>query len=107
MHRLKVEILIPKRYNNREIIETDKHRITYLEIFNEFGGCTMDNSPLIGVWRNPKTGKKYNDRSFSYWVICNDDYKTIAFLYNYKKVLKERYEQDDIMIYSLLINEIE
>lgn len=103
MQRLKVEILIPKFYNDKRPVEASKHIMTYREIFREFKGCTKDNSPLVGDWMSDE-GKTYSDRNFSYWVICDDNVATTHFLVNLKERLKERYAQKDIMMYSISIN---
>jgi hypothetical protein len=103
---LKVEILIPKFYNDKRQMEASKRRITYQEIVRQFKGCTEDKSPLIGNWIDPKTGNKYSDRNFSYWVICDDKVDTTYFLDDLKKRLKQRYEQEEIMMYSISINVI-
>jgi hypothetical protein len=100
LHRIKVEILIPKFDNNNAKIDGRKHGATYREIFKQFNGCTQDKSPLLGSWIDPNTGKKYKDKNFSYWVICDDNYNTTYFLDNLKERLKERYEQEDILMYG-------
>ena len=61
MQQLKVEILLPKLYKNKRLIEGEKFSTTFDEIYQQFGGCTIDNSPLIGRWLNKKTHKHYND----------------------------------------------
>ena len=100
MQRLKVEILIPKFDNNKKRIDSRKHRYTYQEIVKQFRGCTRSNIPLIGDWIDEKSGKKYRDKNFSYWVLCQDNIATVHFLNELKKRLKERYEQEEIMMYS-------
>jgi hypothetical protein len=106
VHRFKVEILIPKYYNDNRRIEAFKHRITYQQIFSQFHGCTIDKAPLIGDWIDPKTGKRYRDRNLSCSVICDDNYDNMDFLNRFKTQLKERYIQEEIMMYSILINVI-
>lgn len=103
MQRIKIEILIPKYYNDGQQIEGRKHGLTYREIFKQFKGCTQDKSPLLGSWIDSKTGKKYKDRNFAYWVIYDDNYDNVYFLDRLKDILKERYEQDEIMMYHTSI----
>jgi hypothetical protein len=43
----KVEILLPLTYNKKPI-EGKKYVDMYKEIFNQFNGCTQDNTPLLG-----------------------------------------------------------
>ena len=104
MQQYKVEILLPKTYNDRRPIEGKKYRETYQEIFIQFNGCTQDNTPLLGAWRDPRTKKKYNDTNICYWVVCNDSIDNTYFLDDLKIRLKERFDQEDIMMYHTLIN---
>jgi hypothetical protein len=102
--RLKVEVLIPKCYNDKTPIEGWKYRVTYRDVFKQFNGCTVDKSPLIGEWLDPKTGKKYKDRNIAYWVICDDTYDSMNFLDKLKETLKTRFQQEEIMMYSTNIH---
>lgn len=101
---LKVEILIPKFYNDGRKIEGRKHKETARELHRRFGGFTQDDSPLIGEWMDNQDGRKYKDKSFSFWVICEDDHDTITFFNEFRKKLEERYNQRKILIYSIKIN---
>jgi hypothetical protein len=62
---LKVDALIPKYYNDVPRIEARKRRSTYQEIFEQSGGCSEDESPLIGDRIN-SAGKKYRNRNLAY-----------------------------------------
>jgi len=84
---LKVEVLLPLYYNpdkrgKRKKIEGKKYSKTYEDIYNRFEGCTMDNSPLIGGWLDPKTKKRIRDISKTYWVMCKKTKANIHFLGN-------------------------
>jgi hypothetical protein len=104
MQKTKVDILLPKRYNDKSLIEGKKFADTFDEIYNEFGGCTADNSPLLGSWFNRSTLKRDDDESISYWVIYNDTYSSAFFLDEMKTKLKDRFDQDEILMYSSTIN---
>jgi hypothetical protein len=104
VQRLKVEVLIPKFYNDGRRIEGIKYRETYQEVFSQFGGCTIDNSPLLGRWIDPNTHQEYNEKNIAFWVICNDTYDSLYFLDNLKNKLKTRFDQKEIMIYSIKID---
>ncbi|MGI0018995.1 MAG: hypothetical protein ACREAY_00835 [Nitrososphaera sp.] len=111
MSDLKVEILLPLYYNSdtrgkRSRVEGAKYAQTYSEIIGRFGGCTVDNSTLLGGWINPDTGKKIRDENVTYWVVCRDTRSNIRFLFNLKKRLKERFLQDEIMMYYIQIHRI-
>lgn len=106
MHSLKVEILVPKHYNNNNKVEVRKHRLTSQDLTAKFKGCTLDESPLLGQWVDPVTKKKYVDQNFAFWVICDDNKKNLEFFKLFKQKLKARYKQKDILMYSVQINSI-
>lgn len=104
MPELKVEILLPLRYNpdkngKRKKIEGKKYSQTYSDIFDRFEGCTIDNSPLIGGWLDPKTKKRIRDISKTYWVVCKKTKTNIQFFKKLKRTLEKRFLQDEIMMY--------
>jgi len=106
---LKVEILLPLRYNKdkngkRKKIEGEKFSKTFEELVGKFGGCTIDNSPLLGGWLDPSTQKQIKDENSTYWVVCKKTSSNIQFFHNMKKKLKVRFEQKDMMIYYVIIN---
>ena len=109
MPDLKVEILLPLRYNEdqngkRRKIEGDKFSQTYDELVVKFGGCTVDNTPLLGGWIDPKTQKRYSDENSTYWVVCKKTRSNIEFFRRLKPKLKRRFDQRDMMIYYISIN---
>ena len=104
MQRLKVEILLPKLYKNKTPIEGEKYSLTFDEIYDQFRGCTIDNSPLEGRWLNKKTHQRYDDENIAYWVICDDVIDTVYFLDTLKDRLTERFDQDEIMMYSTTVS---
>lgn len=106
MPDLKVEVLLPLRYNpdkrgKRKKIEGIKYSKTYGDIFDRFKGCTIDNSPLIGGWLDPKTKKPIRDITKTYWVICKKTKANIEFFGKLKKTLEARFIQDEIMMYYI------
>ena len=54
MYRIKVEILIPLNYNDNRTIEGKKLGKTYNELFVQFGGVSISDLVVSGMWR--KTG---------------------------------------------------
>ncbi len=73
---------------------------------DRFGGCTVDDTPLLGGWVDPKTKDRINDTNTTYWVVCKKTKKNVEFLHKLKKVLKKRFEQEDIMMYFVTITRI-
>ena len=87
--KLKIEILVPIKYNNGEIIPAINHARTSNDLGRQFGSYTEDSSPLLGSWIDPKTRKKYKDENFTYWVLCDATKENIDFLPEFKEVLKK------------------
>jgi len=106
---LKVEILLPLRYNEdrngkRKKIEGEKYSKTFDELVVRFGGCTIDNSPLLGGWLDPVTQKQIRDENSTYWVVCKNNKNNLDFFHKLKRTLKARFKQKDMMIYCIIIN---
>jgi hypothetical protein len=106
LSELKVEVLLPLKYNpdekgKRKKIEGKKYRETFAEVAEKFPDYTVDNSPLLGNWINPKTKKKVIDENKSFFVICEASKANLAFFRKLKKTLKKRFLQDDILIYHI------
>lgn len=111
MSDLKIEILLPLYYNadasgTRANIEGSKYAQTYNEITAKFGGCTVNNSPILGGWVDPATGKEIQDENVTYWVVCKNTKLNIRFFTRLKSTLKERFKQDEIMMYYVEIHRI-
>ncbi|MGI0045744.1 MAG: hypothetical protein ACREBB_00960 [Nitrosotalea sp.] len=109
MSYLKVEILLPLYHNKgktgrRKKIEGGIYLETFNDIMDKFGGCTIDNTPLLGGWVDPNTKKRISDENKTYWVVCKKTRENIEFFHKLKKKLKIRFEQQDIMIYYVVIN---
>lgn len=98
--------MLPLRYNDGKKIEGMKFSITYEELVDKFGGCTIDNSPLLGGWIDPFTQKQVKDENTMYWVVCKKTNGNIEFFRKMKKKLKVRFQQKDMMIYYTVVNRI-
>jgi hypothetical protein len=106
---LKVEILLPLRYNEskkgkRKKIEGEKFATTFEELVVKFGGCTINNSTLLGDWVDSATQKRYKDENSTYWVVCKKTKSNIDFFHKMKNKLKVRFQQKDMMMYYVTIN---
>lgn len=109
MAELKVEILLPLYYNpggskRRKKVDGAKYSQTYNELYDRFGGCTIDNFPLLGRWKNPTSGKMIKDENVTYWIVCKDSSTNLNFFRAFKKKLMKRFVQDDMMMYYIRIH---
>jgi hypothetical protein len=108
---LKVEILLPLYYNEdykgkRKKIEGSKYAEIFDDLMTKFGGCTVDDSPLLGGWVDPSTQRQISDEHTTYWVVCKKTAKNIEFLHIFKKKLQKRFEQKDMMMYYMIVNRL-
>lgn len=108
MSKLKLEILLPLYHNPdengvRKKIDGNEFSETYRDLMERFGGCTIIPNPLLGRWINPDTGDEITDELTAYWIVYDDTKENTEFLRNFKEVLKKRFKQDDIMMYSVSI----
>lgn len=92
---IRVDIIIPLRYNNGELIETDKHVQTKNELTARFGSCTFLTTSE-GTWTNDAA--IYMDINTSCSIITEDAPSVRDFFQKYKETLKDRYEQLEILI---------
>jgi len=101
--QIKAEILIPIYYNDKTSVEDEKLTATYDDIEARFGGCTLDETPLIGGWIDPDTKIHYEDQNITYWVLCDGTDGNIEFFRNLKDTLKKRFKQQEILMYYLYV----
>jgi hypothetical protein len=91
--KFSIRIILPLLYNDKTRIEHDT-----------FGGKT-ELVPTTGSWKDEK-GRLNEEPSAGFEVIADKTNETIKFLKNYKKKLKTRFKQDDIMITYYPVNVI-
>jgi hypothetical protein len=101
--RLRVEILLPLRYNDGQLIEPSKFLKTEQALVQQFGGCTA-LTPTSGVWLNPKDSQLYQDINSGFYVDCPNKQETFKFLRKFKKVLKKDFDQKVIYIAYYKVN---
>ena len=89
--KLKIEIIIPKFYNNGKEINSKIHLKTTNDISKQFGNFIEDPSSQLGEWKDPETKIKYKDTNFIYWILCEHNNKHLNFLEKFKKKLGKRY----------------
>jgi hypothetical protein len=95
-NKLRVEILLPLFYNNGTEIEASKFDETADELGKQFTGCTSI-TPAQGVWFG-KNSRKYIDVNSGFYVVIPYKEESIKYFDRYKKILKERFEQEEIFI---------
>jgi hypothetical protein len=103
---LQVEVLLPKVYNDKTQIEAKKYRITYQEIIRQFKGISRNKSAIEGYWIDPKTNKSYSDENVTFWFMCENTPTNVEFLTKFKETLKERFQQEDIMMYYTVVTKV-
>ena len=105
----KIEILLPLYHNpdkngTRTKIGDREFSETYQDLVNRFGGCTINPTLQSGGWINPETGQEIKDVLTIYWIICEESEENTIFLKGFKDILKKRFRQDNIMMFSMPIN---
>lgn len=88
-------IYLPLTYNDGIKIEEEKFELTYKEIGDQFGGFTEEKENE-GYWLYH--GKLYKDKIHKIYVLTCDTHENDEWFKNYKEILKERFEQIDILI---------
>jgi hypothetical protein len=92
------EILLPTKDNAGQPIAADKFTQTREDLVNRFGGITIIPQPVQGVWVDQ--GKRYEDESIRLVIDVDDDQANRAFFQEFKKMLNERFRQQDVYVTS-------
>ena len=109
------EIYLPLEYNpnsksNRQRIERTKFEQTYEELSQEFGGVTLippsENQALRGMWRS-ESGQLFDDKVVTAVVYTTDINRADAFFRQLRENCKDRFQQEDILILSWIVEKIE
>lgn len=90
------EILLPLNYNDGRPIERTKFMLTNRELLEKFGGLTTDSVEISGTWKYGSAF--YQDRLVRLTIDSDNPEEAVAFLREYKEVLRTRFEQVDIWI---------
>ncbi|MER5174545.1 MAG: hypothetical protein ABJB76_09715 [Candidatus Nitrosocosmicus sp.] len=104
MSEIRVEFLIPQKYNDGSLVEEGKLIQTYDEIVERFTTCSMNNQTITGRWKDPKTSVYYDDILNSIWVICEDTQGNRDFFNNLRTILQERFKQESILMYMFNVS---
>ena len=98
-------IYLPLRYNDGREIETEKLLAVRMELLERFRGITLlqETNPLQGLWQ-------YQDQHYSDEIITVTilDFarESQAFFTSYKEILKQRFEQIDLLLYYYTVTVI-
>ena len=94
----KYEIYLPLKYNNGEVIESEKIVGVWDELAEAFGGMTVSppSAPYQGRWKYG--GVEYIDEIIKVEVVATNDRAAKKFLKEFKERLKESLQQIDILI---------
>lgn len=98
----------PDHYGHRKNSEPAKIVQTLDEIENEFGGTFLtiflNDIPITGSGIDPKTRRSFKDSHRSVWISAKKNDETIGKLAQFKEKWKDRFEQEDIMLYYITID---
>ena len=99
--RLRVEFLIPLKYNDGTNVEPEKLFEVREKLVSLFGGVTIHPLSTEGIWIDPKTDKKYFDKCRRFEILTIKNSENLRILKDLKKELKKTFKQEEIyMVYS-------
>ena len=99
--RLRVQFLIPLKYNNGKDIEQEKLFEVREKVVGLFGGITIHPFSTEGIWISPTTKIRYYDLCKMFEVSIDKSENTDKILKNLKEDLKIMFEQEEIyMVYN-------
>lgn len=93
------EVYIPLNYNDGRPIEQEKLHQTKEELAHRFGGLTNfpPGTPAEGLWIHK--GELVRDDIVIFRIITTlDDVDADDYLTKYKEILKQRFQQQEILI---------
>jgi len=92
----KYEIYLPLKYNDGEVIESEKIVGVWDELAEAFAGITVSSlsAPYQGRWKYG--GVEYIDDIIKIEIVTTNDKATKKFLKDFKQHLKESLQQIDI-----------
>jgi len=109
------EIYLPLTHNPNEQgirlpIEEEKIKQTYEELWREFGGVTVmpevENQALRGFWVG-ELDELFEDKIITAMVYAVDINRADSFFRQAIEVYKERFQQEEILILSWIVERIE
>jgi hypothetical protein len=92
------EILIPLRFNDGQAVPDALIAETLLELRRRFGAVSSETQIIRGQWESE--GQVYRDEHLRVFVDVEDSIDNREFFLQFKKYLKERFQQIDIWMTS-------
>lgn len=94
----KFELYLPLKHNDGTAIDAEKLKEIQHQLIAVFGAMTLSSlsAPLQGKWRYG--GVEYIDDILRIDIIAKEEWDSIQFLKNFKRRLKRKLRQLDILI---------
>jgi hypothetical protein len=93
--QLQYVVLLPVTFNDGSVIPESLHLKTHDDLFQQFGGLTVDGT-VAGSWESQ--GIRYDDQLWRVLVAGDDTDDNERFMREFKERLKARFEQEEIWI---------
>jgi len=97
--KLKVEFLLPLKYNDGTAVEPEKLYEVREKIVSLFGAVTIHPLSTEGIWIDPLTQQKYYDSCRRFEVAIDQSPDTEKLLKTLKEDLKNIFKQEEIFMY--------
>jgi hypothetical protein len=88
------EILLPRRFNDGELVPDDLIAETLLELEQRFGAVSCETQAIRGLWRHDD--QLFRDDLIRVFVDAADIPESRRFFVEFKERLKKRFKQLDI-----------
>jgi hypothetical protein len=96
------EILLPRRFNDGQLIPDALFADTVLEIRRKFGAVTSETQIIHGIWQ--QDGREYRDELMRVIADVPDDAASIEFFQDFKEQLKHRFKQIEIWMTTYVVH---
>ena len=88
------EILLPRRFNDGQLVPDELIADTMLELEARFGAVSSETQPLRGLWRSED--QLFRDELIRVFVDTPDVVESRQFFLEFKERVKARFQQIDI-----------
>jgi len=104
--RLRVEFLIPLKYNDGTDIEPEKFFKIKNEVLEKFGGISIHPLSIEGAWIDKIDDARYYDNCKRFEVCAEKCEDTYHWLSKYKEQLKNEFKQKEIYMIAMEVKDI-